>query len=94
LPGLFNRRGFHEGTAWITTVAVLMIHADRIRVVTDRFGHDRGDAVLHREVEVLSAGVLRGDVPAPSGGEECFTRLPMSIGVQSGPPFGAQTGPL
>jgi diguanylate cyclase (GGDEF)-like protein len=79
LTGLPNRRRFDEefarafGSAIRRTspIAVAIVDIDRFKQYNDHFGHQAGDAALHRIAEAIAESVGRsGDFAARYGGEE------------------------
>ena len=85
LTGLANRRRFDEMIAreWRRTrrtgssLALLMIDADRFKQLNDTFGHIRGDEVLKAIAKVIDGTIRRpGDMAARYGGEEFVAILP------------------
>lgn len=92
LTGLANRRRYDEivGRAWRragrtrTTLALLVIDADRFKSYNDHFGHQRGDAVLRSVADCLRE-VLgdRDAVACRIGGEEFAVFLPGATGVEA-----------
>jgi diguanylate cyclase (GGDEF)-like protein len=85
LTGLANRRRFDEviEREWRRTgrtgssLALLMIDADRFKELNDRFGHARGDEVLKALARIIDASIRRpGDLAARYGGEEFAVVLP------------------
>jgi len=93
LTGLFNRRYLDEAlTREIsrarrqgTMIGLLMLDVDHFKQVNDTYGHEAGDAVLHK-LGALIAETTRGeDIACRFGGEE-FT-----IVLADTDPTGAQT---
>lgn len=85
LTGLANRRRFDDVIAreWRrtrragSTLALLMIDADRFKQLNDKFGHIRGDEVLKAIARVIDGSIRRpGDMAARYGGEEFVAILP------------------
>ncbi|MEH6403099.1 MAG: diguanylate cyclase [Sneathiella sp.] len=78
LTGLWNRRAFHENVrkrlAQIKRVgtenALLYIDLDNFKPVNDRFGHEKGDAVLQGISKMLNENVRTGDFVSRLGGDE------------------------
>ena len=85
LTGLANRRHFDEtlnrewrrATREGTSLALLLIDADRFKLYNDRYGHAAGDHCL-QQVAAAVAGAARrpGDLAARYGGEEFVLLLP------------------
>ena len=85
LTGLANRRRFDEAIEreWRrakrtgSTLALLMIDADRFKRLNDTFGHMRGDEVLKAIAGLIDGSIRRpGDMAARFGGEEFVAILP------------------
>jgi len=78
LTSLWNRRAFHENVkkrlAQISRVgtenALLYIDLDNFKPVNDRFGHEKGDAVLKGISTMLIKNVRTGDFVSRLGGDE------------------------
>lgn len=78
LTGLYNRHRLqqamkegldraHYGSA---DQALLFIDLDGFKVINDRYGHDRGDAVLRNVARALKSSIWNSDVLARWGGDE------------------------
>ena len=83
LTGALNRRAFferarHERTRTLDleSVAVLLIDADHFKLINDEHGHDMGDTVLQRIVEVARKEIRSLDLLGRFGGEEFAVFLP------------------
>ncbi|MDB4899900.1 MAG: hypothetical protein JWN53_1708, partial [Gemmatimonadetes bacterium] len=82
--GCLNRRGFAREFVLATSVqgdreravALLALDLDHFKQVNDRFGHLRGDEVLHEVGVSLLASVGDHGVVARMGGEEFAVLLP------------------
>ncbi len=78
LTGLLNRRDLPRrfedlsarGRDRRASISVLAIDIDHFKLVNDRYGHDRGDAVLRELAQVIRSGVRGGDELYRVGGEE------------------------
>ncbi len=68
----FNRYGDYT--------SILMFDIDRFKSVNDTFGHQRGDAVLKRLVEIVTQNIRDSDIVARIGGEEFLVLLPRTNG--------------
>lgn len=83
LTGAFTRRTgeelidlyFHIAESHNTTFAVMFIDLDNFKSINDRYGHEAGDDVLKRAVEVLHTLLRRGDMIIRWGGEEFVVLL-------------------
>ncbi|MHB2024357.1 MAG: GGDEF domain-containing protein, partial [Mycobacteriales bacterium] len=65
-----------RATRFDRPLAFLMIDIDRFKNVNDRFGHQRGDAVLAEVAQRISGCVREVDTVARYGGEEFAVVLP------------------
>src|SRR5438093_3775492 len=74
LTGLANRRAFDRELRQLSASgapgALVVIDLDGFKQVNDRFGHQRGDAVLRDVGRELRRRVRAGDVVARLGGDE------------------------
>ncbi len=78
LTGVANRRGLQNAVDELwdvarsrgVSVAVLLVDIDRFKAVNDRFGHDRGDAVIKTVASRLHTLVGTRGILARTGGEE------------------------
>lgn len=84
LTKLFNRRALNQLSDKLlkhalrhkTTVSVMMIDVDKLKMVNDRFGHDAGNLLLINIADAITS-VLRGeDIAARYGGDEFIVVLP------------------
>ena len=84
LTGLLNRRAFFdkaetELNRWRRSkrpLCVLVIDADHLKSINDRFGHDVGDSVLKALAVVIKRCVRQLDIVSRIGGEEFAVLLP------------------
>ena len=84
LTGLPNRRCYdeHVAAAWAravqsgTPLSLLIVDADHFKQFNDRFGHQRGDAVLKAVAECLRRTIPTGGACFRIGGEEFVVLLP------------------
>lgn len=84
LTGLFNHRRFQESLAFelkrsertSRPMSVLMWDVDLFKRVNDQMGHPRGDELLRRLAQVLTASKRQTDFLARYGGEEFAVLLP------------------
>lgn len=78
LTGLLNRRGLarqfddvqRQARDVDSPIAVLVIDVDHFKDVNDRFGHNRGDAVLRELARVMRTALRSSDEIYRIGGEE------------------------
>jgi len=65
-------------------VALAVIDLDHFKAINDRFGHDEGDRVLQRFVQVVQGSVRRTDRLYRYGGEEFVLLMPATdeLGLQ------------
>lgn len=83
LTGAYNRRFMEKVLDALVARAerhplvasVLMIDIDHFKRVNDRFGHDRGDLVLKRVVDIVASRMRRSDRLFRWGGEEFLVLL-------------------
>ncbi len=88
LTGLLNRGHFFEladhqlalAERHGYPVAMLLIDIDDFKQINDSFGHQTGDAVLHRTAGYLSKAVRGTDLLARYGGEEFVLLMPHTTG--------------
>ncbi len=84
LTSLYNRRFLTEradeelarSRRYGTTVSTVMIDLDRFKEINDRYGHDRGDAVLVEVAQVIRQRLRACDIGARFGGDEIILLLP------------------
>lgn len=84
LTGLANRRAFVDqaGRALALAqrqaypVSLACVDLDNFKSANDRFGHDRGDALLQRCAALLNANLRQSDTVGRMGGDEFAIFLP------------------
>lgn len=84
LTGLYNRNSFfrlaeHElerARRYQHPLAVLLIDADRFKLVNDTYGHRAGDLALRTIADRCRAGLRTSDIFGRYGGEEMVVLLP------------------
>jgi diguanylate cyclase (GGDEF)-like protein len=84
LTGLGNRRAFDEALGHEiarsrraeSTVSVLLVDVDRLKVINDRWGHVEGDRCLIDVARAISSAVRAGDRCFRWGGDEFAVLLP------------------
>src|SRR5690606_18447356 len=64
--------------------ALLILDADKFKLINDRFGHQAGDQALELIAETLRATVRAGDIVGRLGGEEFGVFLPNIDRVSAG----------
>lgn len=84
LTQIYNRTKFDEELknqiAWASLTnnrfGLIMLDLDHFKQVNDNFGHDVGDAVLKKTVELLHTRIRKSDILARWGGEEFMIIAP------------------
>ena len=85
VSGIYNRRYFEMvfEEEWMrsmreqTSISLMMVDIDYFKAYNDTYGHQLGDACLHRVAEILSTCLQRSsDFTARYGGEEFAVVLP------------------
>jgi diguanylate cyclase len=87
LTGLFNRRGWEALTAreaarsqrGQTSMTIFVMDVDDFKLVNDRYGHARGDAILQNVAAAIRSVARVHDVVARLGGDE-FSLLAIEDG--------------
>ncbi|MCU7813787.1 MAG: diguanylate cyclase [Candidatus Thiodiazotropha sp. (ex Rostrolucina anterorostrata)] len=85
LTQIFNRMKFDEELknqiAWASLTnnrfGLIMLDLDHFKQVNDNYGHDVGDQVLKRTVELLHKSIRKSDILARWGGEEFMIIAPL-----------------
>lgn len=83
LTGTFNRRHFMDelhremgrSDRYDIPFSLLMLDIDHFKAVNDRFGHETGDHVLKKLVQLIGERIRVSDVLARWGGEEFMIML-------------------
>ncbi len=91
LTGIFNRRTFFNLASMALSqaqrgrypVSLLLVDLDHFKRVNDAFGHQAGDAVLQRFVELVQAALRKEDIFARYGGEEFCVLVPNATPMQA-----------
>ncbi len=82
LTGVLNRDGIAElfsGTDYdvkVPCLSIMFIDIDHFKKINDKYGHNFGDAILVKFVQVLSQNTREGDLLARWGGEEFVLACP------------------
>lgn len=77
LTGAYNRLGFNRrtNTSNINDGAILFIDIDNFKIINDKFGHAKGDAVIRKVADIIKNNIRNNDVSARFGGEEFIVLL-------------------
>jgi diguanylate cyclase (GGDEF)-like protein/PAS domain S-box-containing protein len=78
LTNLFNRRYLHEmlevefarSKRSQTSLAILMMDSDHLKVINDKYGHKAGDEFLMHIANVIRENIRAGDIACRYGGDE------------------------
>lgn len=81
LTGLFNRRFLEEeikrlDVARNLPISVIMGDVNRLKLVNDAFGHEKGDELLIKSAKAIQNGCRPEDLVARWGGDEFLVYLP------------------
>ena len=81
LTGLYNRRFLEEEMKRLDVprnlpLTVIMGDVNRLKLVNDAFGHDKGDELIIKAAESIKNSVRPEDLVARWGGDEFFILLP------------------
>ena len=85
LTGCLNRRSLFAEleSRWkvitedaTADMSCIMVDLDYFKLINDRYGHAKGDAVLRQAAEILRGNARKGDLVARYGGEEFCIMLP------------------
>ena len=88
LTGLYNMRGFgaildrefQQSERYSRPFALMMIDADNLKEVNDKFGHEGGNRLLRHVVKHVQEQLRNTDVMARYGGDEFVVVLPETNG--------------
>lgn len=61
----------------------MIMDLDNFKLVNDRFGHQKGDAVLKKVGKILASGIRDVDYAARYGGEKFVVVMPESAGLEA-----------
>jgi diguanylate cyclase (GGDEF)-like protein len=84
LTGLKNRRAFNSALSMEVKKAIryerpfsiMMLDADYLKQVNDRYGHDTGDKLIVSVSQVIKSSLRETDILARFGGDEFVIMLP------------------
>lgn len=93
MTGLFNSRGFYPLVQQAAAICkreqrpltLAYIDLDNFKCVNDRFGHQRGDQLLHDVAGILKNALRASDIVARLGGDEFAVCLPETDRAQAAP---------
>ncbi len=91
LTGAFNRRHLMEAIETETSraqrhfrpLSLIMFDIDHFKNINDRFGHEQGDAVLHRVATLVRERLRQSDILVRWGGEEFMILSPETALAQA-----------
>ncbi|MDD3443581.1 MAG: sensor domain-containing diguanylate cyclase, partial [Sulfurimonas denitrificans] len=86
LTGIYNRRKFEEiikiemerSARYNSNLSLIMIDIDHFKRINDTYGHDEGDNVIRKTVEIVSKNIRHLDVFVRWGGEEFIVLCPQT----------------
>ncbi len=78
MTGIYNRRYFFDVSQQIlaiskkenTPISIAMLDIDKFKNINDTYGHDIGDKVIKKSVEIIRQNLKRDDILIRFGGEE------------------------
>jgi diguanylate cyclase (GGDEF)-like protein len=78
MTGIYNRRYFFDVSAQILEVSkrdnmpmsIAMLDIDKFKIINDTYGHDVGDIVIQKSVELIRVHLKEDDILIRFGGEE------------------------
>lgn len=81
LTGLYNRRFLEEEIHRLDVernlpISVVMGDIDRLKIVNDAFGHEKGDEFIRKAAEAIRRGCRNEDLVSRWGGDEFMVLLP------------------
>ncbi len=83
LTGLYNRRYFEEELKRLDTqrqlpLSIIMADLNGLKIINDRYGHEKGDEILKKTAEILKISLREEDILARQGGDEFVILLPQT----------------
>ncbi|HEY8084862.1 MAG TPA: GGDEF domain-containing protein, partial [Methylophilaceae bacterium] len=86
LTGILNRRSLEDEASYLLArchrndevMTMMMIDVDHFKDINDEYGHQAGDEVLKKLVEIVNTTIRTGDYFARYGGEEFCVMLPLT----------------
>lgn len=83
LTGIYNRRFFAEELKRLNTkrqlpISIIVADIDGLKVINDSFGHQKGDCLIKKSVELIKSGIREEDILARHGGDEFAILLPQT----------------
>ncbi len=81
MTGLYNRRFYEEKIKRLDTtrnlpISIIMGDVNNLKVINDRFGHEKGDELLVKAAEAIHNVCRTDDIAARWGGDEFVILLP------------------
>jgi diguanylate cyclase (GGDEF)-like protein len=91
LTQLANRRGFlavfndelHRALRYRTSLAVMLVDVDNLKLINDHHGHGAGDLALRTVADSLRSSCRASDLAARYGGDEFALLVPSTSAVEA-----------